>query len=120
MRLCRHCLLLGLHKKILNAVAEGKGSSNFISFAMPYKWRDYADKVVSMVLPPHAGANCVICVNDPYDAGFSTKDDERDMQAQGMIHEQNVYMKLEDPFPSATATIPNMKVTAEGVQHLLK
>ena len=87
---------------------------------MPYKWRDYADKVVSMVLPPHAETNCVICVNDPYDAGFSTKDDERDMQAQGMIHEQNVYKKLEDPFPSATATILNMKVTAEGVQHLLK
>ena len=54
---------------------------------MPYKWRDYADKVVSMVLPPLAGANCVIFVNDPYDAGFSTKDDERDMQAQRMIHE---------------------------------
>ena len=120
MRLCRHCLSLGLHKKILNAVAEGKGSSNFISFATPYKWRDYADDVLSMVLPPHAGANCVICVNDPYDAFFSTKDDEINMQAQGMIHELNVYIKLEDPFPSATATIPNIKVTAEGVQHLLK
>ena len=87
---------------------------------MPYKWRDYADKVVSMVLSPHASEKCVICVNDPYDAGFSTKDDERDMQAQGMIHEPNVYMKLEDPFPSATATIQNIKVTAAGVQQLLK
>ena len=120
MRLCSHCLSVGLHKKILNAVAEGKVSSNFISSAMPYKWRDYADNVLSMVLPSHAGANCVICVNDPYDADFSTKDDERDIQAQGMIHELNVYMKLEDPFPSATPTIPNIKVTAEGVQHLLK
>ena len=68
----------------------------------------------------HMLVKSVIRVNDPYDVGFSTKDDERDMQAQGMIHEPNVYMKLEDPFPSVTATIQNIKVTAAGVQHLLK
>ena len=45
----------------------------------------------------------ISCVNDPYDAANSTKDDERDLRAQGKAHIPNTYMKLDDPFPSARA-----------------
>jgi hypothetical protein len=42
-------------------------------------------------------------VNDPYDAPYSTKDDERDLRLQGKAHIPNTYMKLSDTFPSAKA-----------------
>ena len=45
----------------------------------------------------------IICVNDPYDAAYSTKDDERELRVQGKAHIPNVYMKLGDYSPSATA-----------------
>ena len=69
----------------------------------PYKWLDYVHKLSSIILARHDNAERIICVNDPYDAAYSTKDDERDLQAQGNIHVPNIYMKLGDPFPSARA-----------------
>lgn len=69
----------------------------------PYKWSDYVHKVSSIILARHADADRIICVNDPYDAAYSTKDDERDLRVQGKAHVPNTYMKLGDPFPSASA-----------------
>ena len=69
----------------------------------PYKWLDYVQKVSSIILARHCDANRIICVNDPYDAAFSIKDDERDLRIQGKVHVPNTYMKLDDPFPSAKA-----------------
>ena len=69
----------------------------------PYKWSDYVHKVSSIIFARHGDANSIICVNDPYDTAFSTKDDERDLRVQGKAHVPNTYMKLGDPFPSATA-----------------
>ena len=40
-------------------------------------------------------------MNDPYDAPYSTKDNERDLRVQGKAHIPNSYMKLNDLFPSA-------------------
>ena len=42
-------------------------------------------------------------MNDPYDAAYSPKDDEQDLQGQGKAHVPNTYMKLDNPFPCATA-----------------
>ena len=42
-------------------------------------------------------------MNDPYDAEYSTKDDERDLQVQGKAHVPDTYMKLEDTFSSDKA-----------------
>ena len=36
-------------------------------------------------------------MNDPYDAAYSTKDDERDLRVQGKAHVPNTYMNLADP-----------------------
>eukprot|EP00745_Piridium_sociabile_P040935 TRINITY_DN7979_c0_g1_i3.p1 TRINITY_DN7979_c0_g1~~TRINITY_DN7979_c0_g1_i3.p1 ORF type:complete len:449 (-),score=103.89 TRINITY_DN7979_c0_g1_i3:362-1708(-) len=69
----------------------------------PYKWSDYVDKVASIILARHGDADRIFCVNDPYDAAFSTKDDERDLRVQGKAHIPNTYMKCTDPFPSAQA-----------------
>lgn len=69
----------------------------------PYKWSDYIHKVSSIILARHSDAFKIICVNDPYDAELSTKDDERDLRVQGKTYVPNTYMKLEDPFPSAKA-----------------
>ncbi|CAJ1050849.1 hypothetical protein KUCAC02_009112 [Xyrichtys novacula] len=69
----------------------------------PYKWLDYVQKVSSIILARHLGAHRIICVNDPYDAAYSTKDDERDLRIQGKVHVPNTYMKLDDPLPSAKA-----------------
>ena len=57
----------------------------------------------SIIFSRHGNAHCIICVNDPYDAAYLTKDDERDLQVQGKAHVPNTYMKLDNPFPSATA-----------------
>ncbi|CAL8328789.1 unnamed protein product [Merluccius merluccius] len=63
----------------------------------PYKWSDYVHKVSSIIHHArHGDADCIICVNDPYDAAYSTKDDEQDRVP-------NTYIKLGDPFPSARA-----------------
>ncbi|KAJ8375166.1 hypothetical protein SKAU_G00057460 [Synaphobranchus kaupii] len=67
----------------------------------PYKWLDYVHKVSSIILARHGDADRIICVNDPYDAAYSTKDNERDLRVQGKAHVPNTYMKLGDPFPSA-------------------
>ena len=48
----------------------------------PYKWSDYVHKVSSIILARHSNAHSIICVNDPYDAPYSTKDDERDLRVQ--------------------------------------
>ena len=67
----------------------------------PYKWSDYAQKVSSIIFARHNNATRIICVNDPYDIAYSTKDDEREMRVQGRAHVPNIYMKFNDPFPSA-------------------
>ena len=46
----------------------------------PYKWSDYVHKVSSIILACHGDANRIICVNDPYVAAYSNKDDERDLR----------------------------------------
>ena len=69
--------------------------------ATPYKWSDYAHKVSSIILARHANAHRIFCVNDPYDTTYSIKDDERALRVQGRVHVPNVFMKLNDPFPSA-------------------
>ena len=69
----------------------------------PYKWSNYVHKVSSIIFARHGNADRIICVNDPYGAAYSTKDDERDLRVQGKAHVPNTYMKLGDPFPSATA-----------------
>ena len=56
-------------------------------------------KVSSIILARHGVADRMICVNDPYDAAYSTKDDERGLRVQGKAHVPNTYMKLADPFP---------------------
>ena len=69
----------------------------------PYKWSDYVHKLASIILSRHGEAKRIICLNDPYDTAYSTKDDERDLRVQGKAHVPNTYMKLGDPFPSAGA-----------------
>ena len=45
----------------------------------------------------------MLTVSFAYGAAYSTKDDERDLRVQGKAHIPNIYMKLDDPFPSARA-----------------
>ena len=56
-------------------------------------------KVSSIILAHHGDADRVIWVNDPYDAAYSTKDDERDLRVQGKAHVPNTDMELADPSP---------------------
>ena len=65
-----------------------------------FTWGDYIDTVICIVLNRHADAQCIIWVNDPYDLPYSIKDNEREMRSQGSV--PNVYMKMQDPFPSAS------------------
>ena len=69
----------------------------------PYKWADYLHKLSSIILARHRDAFRIICVNDSYDAAYSTKDDERDLRVQGNAHVPNTYIKLGDPFHSDRA-----------------
>jgi len=59
----------------------------------PYKWSDYVQKVSSIIFARHNNATCIICVNDPHDTAYSTKDDEQDLRIQGRTHIPNIYMK---------------------------
>jgi hypothetical protein len=70
---------------------------------IPYNWSDYLQKLSSIILARHGNTERIICANDPYDAAYSTKDDERDLRVQGKAHVPNVYMKLGDPFPPCQA-----------------
>ena len=63
----------------------------------PYEWSDYVQKVSSIIFRLN-NATPIICVNDPYDTAYSTKDDNRDLRVQGMAHVPNIYMKFNDPF----------------------
>lgn len=49
-------------------------------------------KIVSIILACHGRADHIICVNDPYDAANSTKDDERDLWTQGKAHIPNTWI----------------------------
>jgi hypothetical protein len=66
---------------------------------IPNKWSNYVQTLSSIILSRHVAAECIICVNDPYDAAYSTIDDERDLRVQGKAHVPNTYMKLDDPSP---------------------
>ena len=58
---------------------------------------DYVQKVSSIIFR-HNNATHIICVNDPYDTAYSTKDDKQDLRVQGSCPQY-----LHDPFPSARA-----------------
>ena len=60
-------------------------------------------KVSPIILARHGDAYHIICVNNPYDAAYSTKDGERILREQGKAHVPNTYMKLADHFPCASA-----------------
>ena len=68
-------------------------------YGTPYKWSDYMHNVSSIILVRHDDADRIMCVNDPYYAAYSTKDDERDLRVQGKAHFPVTYMKLADPSP---------------------
>ena len=85
----------------------------------PYKWSDYAHKVSSIILSCHRNAECIICVNDPYNAPYSTKDDERDLRVHGKAHIPHTYMKLSDAFPSAQAFKTLLSSNKRRLQKLL-
>ena len=80
----------------------------------PYKWSDYVHKVSSIILARHGNAHRIVCVNDPYNTAYSTKDDERDLRVQGRAHVPNIYMKLGNPFPSAREHSRAASVTRGG------
>ena len=42
-------------------------------------WSDYVQKVSSIIFC-HNNATRIICVNDPYDSAYSTKDDKQDLR----------------------------------------
>jgi len=69
----------------------------------PYKGSDYMQKISFILLARHGHAECIICMNDPYDTSYTRKDDERDLRVQGTPHLPNTYMKLSEAFPSAGA-----------------
>ena len=64
-----------------------------------YTWKDYLDKICSLVFARHVDADRIILVNDKYN-GSSIKDDEHDRRASKHINLPNVYPKGDDKFPS--------------------
>ena len=70
---------------------------------VPYKWSDYVHKLASIILSRHGEAKRIICLNDPYDTAYSTKDDERDLRVQSKALVPNTYMKLATPSPQDAA-----------------
>ena len=66
--------------------------------SIAYKWSDYACKVSYHHCLPWQ-CRVYLCINDPCDAPYSTKDDERDLQIQGNKHVPNIDMKFDDQFP---------------------
>ena len=84
----------------------------------PCKWLDYVHKLLSIILARHGDADRIICVNDPYDAAYSTKDDERDLRVQGKAHSPNTYMNLADPSPVPELS-KHCRVSNKGQQQTL-
>ena len=88
---------MGMLWRIATPSAEDRQTQ----YGTPYTWSDYVQKISSIILARHVNAERIVCVNDPYDAPYSNKDNERDQRVHGKVHIPNVYMKLTDPFPSA-------------------
>ena len=68
----------------------------------PYKWSVYVHKVPSIIWHRHGYADRIIYVDDPYDAAYSTKDEEQYLRVHGKAHVPNTYispMKLADSGP---------------------
>ena len=65
-----------------------------------YLWKDYLDKVCSMVFSRHTNAEKLILINDVY-TGSSIKDDEHDRRAAKETNLPNVYPKELDVFPTS-------------------
>ena len=78
-----------------------QSADQLMQYGTPCKWSDYVHKVSSIVLAHHGDAERIVCVNDPYDTPYSTKDNERDLRVQDKAHIPHAYMKLGDLFPSA-------------------
>ena len=66
-----------------------------------YRWIDYLDKILVIIISRHADAHIIILVNDRYDIPYSIKDDERDRRAAKYPHIANVFPKPDDKFPTA-------------------
>jgi len=62
------------------------------------KWSGYVHKMSSIIFGRHGDAYRIICVNNPYEAAHSSKDDERDLSVQGKGICLNTYMKLAEPY----------------------
>ncbi len=86
---------MGMIWRMATPSAEDRQTQGDIS----YKWSNYVQTLSSIILPRHVAAERIICVNDPYDAAYSTIDDERDLRVQRKAHVPNTYMKLDDPSP---------------------
>ena len=90
---------MGMIWRMATPTAEDRQTQN----GTPYKWSNYVHnhKVSSIILAHHGNAHRIVCVNDPYNTAYSTKDDERDLRVQGRAHVPNIYMKLGNPFSFA-------------------
>jgi len=62
---------------------------------------NFVHKMLSIILARHSDTDRIICVNDPFDAAYSTKDDKRDLRVQGKANIPHTYMKLANTFPCA-------------------
>ena len=67
-----------------------------------YKWKDYLDKICSLVHSRHQDADKIFLVNDRYDIQYSIKDDERDRRSAKHPDAGNKFPKPDDKFPGAT------------------
>ena len=62
-----------------------------------YTWKDYLDKICSIVFARHSNAIKIILINDKY-VGSSIKDDEHDRRAAKYANLPNVYQKVVTSF----------------------
>ena len=65
-----------------------------------YLWRDYPDKVCSMIYSRHNTATTIILINDNYTVVTSIKNDEQERRVATYTNLPNVYPKEAEKFPT--------------------
>ena len=79
-------LIRQLEHQTLRIVRQGRDGSE-------YRWNDYLDKILSILISRHTNARRIILINSRHDLPFSMKDNEHDHRASKQGHIQAIYPK---------------------------
>ena len=97
---------MGLIWRLTSPISDDRDSKT--RSGIDYLWRDYLDKVCSMLYSRHNNAITIILIDDNPTVLKSIKDDEREGRANTHTNLSNVYQNEAEKFPTLSLFKRNM------------